>query len=53
MLDDTRSEPPLFVATEPQVGPLVLHDGTGVDEGSENDPEETSTRRQLFFGYSA
>lgn len=53
MLDDTRSEPPLFVAAEPPVGPLVLHDGSGLDEGSENDSEEASSRRQLFFGYSA
>lgn len=47
MLDDLRTEPPLFVARDGPVGGEV--DGAG-DEDSD---EMVSVRRQLFFGYSA
>lgn len=48
MLEDTRSEPPLFVTSESLGEPVVLDDGSVLDEET-----ETSVRRQLFFGYSA
>jgi Protein of unknown function (DUF3499) len=44
VLEDARSEPPLFVATEaPAHDPVVL----------ETAEDEVTVRRQLFFGYSA
>ena len=46
LLDDMRSEPPLFVSPEREPAtPAVV-------EISEEDPAE-EYRRQLFFGYSA
>lgn len=45
MLEDTRSEPPLFVATESRPEPGILDD--------RSEEIEPSVRRQLFFGYSA
>ena len=46
VLDDVRSEPPLFVAAEPS-----SHDAMAIAE--ETTEEEGTVRRQLFFGYSA
>ena len=43
-LEDTRSEPPLFVATDGSLPERVVLD---------EETEETTVRRQLFFGYSA
>jgi hypothetical protein len=46
VLDDARSEPPLFVAAQPSSS-----DPISFAEGSHE--EEAPVRRQLFFGYSA
>ena len=44
LLDDVRSEPPLFLATEPVPETHVA---------PETEELEVTARRQLFFGYSA
>lgn len=45
LLDDLRTEPPLFVAAEPAVAPER--------PDRADDADDVATRRQLFFGYSA
>lgn len=45
LLDDTRSEPPLFVTGE------TRNQSVALDEVA--DEVEPTVRRQLFFGYSA
>ncbi len=47
LLDDLRSQPPLFVSPEREVAPLA----PSAVPDEESDPVEL--RRQLFFGYSA
>lgn len=46
MLDDLRSDPPLFVASG-RAGGSEIHDS------GDEESDEVSVRRQLFFGYSA
>ena len=45
LLEDLRTSPPLFVASE---GTMAASDDLPLDE-----PEPVASRRQLFFGYSA
>lgn len=46
VLDDSRTTPPLFIASDPrpEVEEVVLDDG---------EEQDGTLRRQLFFGYSA
>jgi hypothetical protein len=45
VLEDDRSEPPLFVAAGSRYEPQAIEDAV--------EDEEPTIRRQLFFGYSA